>query len=228
MFKKIFDEIKDRAIEQAKEIAAEKANDLISQGKEYADEKVNHYLGTKKKEVEQEESPSKSGQRYEGVIEPEIIPSSNELNYQDADAFEKKLQNGLSDLCKNFATGNPEEALEAMNKLTEMAGEVAKFTEVQKTKRKEIEAQRDIIVEQIKSKKEIILYTLERTFDERKDNFRKLFDVIDDALAKNNIQQLQLGLSSMNHLAALSPFKSLESIESTQKALGDKDHTWNF
>ena len=64
--------------------------------------------------------------------------------------------------------------------------------------------------------------------DERKDNFRKLFDVIDDALAKNNIQQLQLGLSSMNHLAALSPFKSLESIESTQKALGDKDHTWNF
>ena len=128
----------------------------------------------------------------------------------------------------NFVTRNPKEALEAMNKLTEMAGEVAKFTEVQKTRRKEIEAQRDIIVEQIKSKKEIILYTLERTFDERKDNFRKLFDVIDDALAKNNIQQLQLGLSSMNHLAALSPFKSLESIESTQKALGDKDHTWNF
>lgn len=228
MFKKIFGEIKDRAIEKAKEIAAEKANDFISQGKEYADEKVNHYLGTKKKEVEQEESPFKSGQRDEGVIEPEIIPSSNELNYQDADAFEKKLQNELFGLCKNFATGNPQEALEAMNKLTEMAGEVAKFTEVQKTKRKEIEAQRDIIVEQIKSKKEIILYTLERTFDERKDNFRKLFDVIDDALAKNNIQQLQLGLSSMNHLAALSPFKSLESIESTQKALGDKDHTWNF
>lgn len=228
MFKKIFGEIKDRAIEKAKEIAAEKANDFISQGKEYADEKVNHYLGTKKKEVEQEESPSKSGQRYEGVIEPEIIPSSNELNYQDADAFEKKLQNELFGLCKNFAKGNPQEALEAINKLTGMAGEVAKFTEVQKTRRKEIEAQRDIIVEQIKSKKEIILYTLERTFDERKDNFRKLFDVIDDALAKNNIQQLQLGLSSMNHLAALSPFKSLESIESTQKALGDKDHTWNF
>lgn len=228
MFKKILGEIKDRAIEQAKEIAAEKVNDLISQGKEYADKKVNHYLGTKNNEVEQEESPSKSEQRDEGVIEPEIIPPSDQSNYQDADAFEKKLQNGLLGVLNNFVTRNPKEALEAMNKLTEMAGEVAKFTEVQKTRRKEIEAQRDIIVEQIKSKKEIILYTLERTFDERKDNFRKLFDVIDDALAKNNIQQLQLGLSSMNHLAALSPFKSLESIESTQKALGDKDHTWNF
>ena len=58
MFKKILGEIKDRAIEQAKEIAAEKVNDLISQGKEYADKKVNHYLGTKNNEVEQEESPS--------------------------------------------------------------------------------------------------------------------------------------------------------------------------
>ena len=41
MFKKIFGEIKDRAIEKSKEIAAEKANDFISQGKEYSDEKVN-------------------------------------------------------------------------------------------------------------------------------------------------------------------------------------------
>lgn len=229
MIKKIFGELKNKVVEQAKEIAMEKANDLITKGTEQANKQVQSFLGIKEEDVQSERLPSKPISQEAEVLIPEIVPSFlDETKYQDADAFEKNLQNRLTDVAKDFASKNPKEALEAINKLTDMAGDVAKFTEVQKTKRKEIEAQRDIIVEQIKSKKEIILYTLEKTFDERKENFRKLFDVVDDALAKNNIQQLQLGLSRINELAASSPFKALESIESTQKALGDKNHTWDF
>jgi hypothetical protein len=51
---------------------------------------------------------------------------------------------------------------------------------------------------------------------------------VDDAIAKNNMEQLALGLNSINQLAQSSPFKDLVSLESTQAALTDKNHTWDF
>ena len=228
MLKKFISGIKEKAIEQAKEFAQEKANELMKRGSQEADKRIKSISSKDNDNAEVVENRKNTTKEIE-VITPNIISTtSDDEKYKDGDAFEKKLNTDLIEVGKNFASANPKEALEAFNSLCNMAGEVTKFTEVQKTKRKAIEAQRDIIVEQIKSNKEIILYTLEKTFDEREKMFRKYFEVIDDALSKNNIQQLQLGLGSINQLAATSPFKSLENIESTQKALNNKNHTWNF
>lgn len=227
MIKKFFGQLKEKIVVQAKDIAMEQANDLITKGTEQANKRVQSFLGIKNEETKEEMNNCEET-KVEIVSASQSSESSDISKYQNAEQFEQNLQKGLTEVAKNFATANPKEALEAINKLTNMAGEVAKFTEVQKTRRKEIEAQRDIIVEQIKSRKEIILLTLEKTFDERKDMFKKYFDIVDDALAKDNIELLKLGLGSINNLAATSPFKALESIESTQKALGDSNHTWNF
>ncbi|MBK9248793.1 MAG: hypothetical protein IPM69_11915 [Ignavibacteria bacterium] len=69
---------------------------------------------------------------------------------------------------------------------------------------------------------------LEKTFDERKDIFKQQFKVVDDALAKGNIQQLALGLDSINKLATSSPFKDLASIENVGNALDNPNTVWEF
>ena len=160
-------------------------------------------------------------------IEIETINIS-EPDYWDGDKYEVELRNKLNSISKNVASGNPTEAISALNSLVSIVGDVAKFTEVQKTKRRGIDAQRDVIVSCIQSQEKIILDYLEKSFDERKENFAKLFAVIDDAVAKNNMEQLAMGLDSINKLAASSPFKALTCMESTQKALLDKKHIWDF
>ena len=129
---------------------------------------------------------------------------------------------------KSIAAGNPAEAAQVLKRFIEVAGEVAKFTEQQKTERKEIEAKRDINISRIQAQKEIIMVYLEKSFDERKENFSKLFQVIDHAIANNNMQQLAMGLDSINQLAASSPFKALATLESTKEAINDKNHIWDF
>jgi hypothetical protein len=148
--------------------------------------------------------------------------------YEDGDKFEENLRGDLKGVISSLAAANPEEAATAVNNMLAMAAEVTKFTEAQKTKRKEIEAKRDIIVKKIESQKEIILVYLEKSFDERRDNFTKLFTVVDSAIANNNMQQLALGLDSINKLASSSPFKALASLESTKLALEDKNQEWDF
>ncbi|RZG77581.1 hypothetical protein EXE09_03640 [Acinetobacter sp. WCHAc060025] len=69
---------------------------------------------------------------------------------------------------------------------------------------------------------------LDKSFDERKENFSKLFQVIDHAISNNNMQQLAMGLDSINQLAATSPFKTLATLESTNEAIKDKNHIWDF
>lgn len=63
---------------------------------------------------------------------------------------------------------------------------------------------------------------LNKTFDERLENFDKIFEVIDSAVANDNIQQLALGLDSLNKLAAESPFKVLADLKILGDALDNK------
>jgi hypothetical protein len=150
-------------------------------------------------------------------------PEEVELNTFD-DNLHKNLQSTISKL----AAANPAEVVDTLKTFISIAGEVKNFTEDQKTKRKEIEAKRDFLVNKIQTQKEIILTYLDKSFDERKKQFEKHFKVIDDAIEKNNIQQLAMGLDSMNKLAASSPFKDLANIDNVKHALGDKTYEWDF
>lgn len=69
---------------------------------------------------------------------------------------------------------------------------------------------------------------MEKSFDERKSSFDKLFAVVDHSLETDNMQELALGLQGILTLADSSPFKDLESVEATRAALADPDHEWNF
>ncbi|WP_316849068.1 hypothetical protein [Pedobacter agri] len=157
---------------------------------------------------------------------PEVI--FEEDKYINAENFEKNLNGGLNGIAYGLAAGNPAEAAAVLNNFVTMAAEVSRFTEVQKTKRTEIEAQRDVYVERVRAQKDLMILYLEKSFDERKTNFEKLFQVVDHAITNNNMQQLSMGLESINNLASSSPFKDLSSLEATQQALTDKNHIWDF
>lgn len=141
---------------------------------------------------------------------------------------EVSINGNISKAGAKLASGNPLAALEAVTILVNTAGEVAKFTEVEKTKRKQIEALRDVEVAKINAQKEFLLSYLDKTFDERKNQFNKYFDVLDKAIESNDMQVMQIVLSNINNLAASSPFKALGDYKATQKALEDNNHTWDI
>jgi len=126
------------------------------------------------------------------------------------------------------AIANRDDAMGAIKSLIETAGEVAKFQEVQITKRTEIERKRQTALKVIETQKALLMQYLEKTFDERKELFKQHFKVVDDALQKGNINQLSIGLSCINELAMSSPFRDLSSIEEVGKALADKNKVWDF
>ena len=147
-------------------------------------------------------------------------------DYSDAKAFEQDTLTKLQLGAMQVTTSG--DVVGAVKDLILMAGEVRKFEEAQITVRTDIAARRDIAIANIKAQEAALLAYLEKSFDERRDNFQALFSIVDDALEKDNMQALALSLESIIKLADSSPFKDLQSIEATATALTNPDHEWDF
>lgn len=150
-----------------------------------------------------------------------------DTDYEDGDGFSTGVQDDLDRLAVT-AINSPADVVGVVRDLVLMAGEVRKFEEAQITKRTAIAAQRDVAVARIRAQKDILQDYLNRSFDERAENFARLFGVVDDALDRNNMEALAMGLESVVRLAASSPFKDLRTVEETSAALADPDHEWDF
>jgi hypothetical protein len=124
--------------------------------------------------------------------------------------------------------GSPDQAFSMLNNLIKTYEEVHRIDETEKTKRQDIERQRQVALAQISAQKEILLTFLNHSFVERRLNFVQVFKIMDDALVKRDNEQLALGLKSMTELAATSPFGPLKEILSTRKALENKSQEWEF
>ena len=98
----------------------------------------------------------------------------------------------------------------------------------EQTKRRGIEAWEKVTVANINAQRDFLMAYLDRSFDERAENFRALFSVVDQALASGNNDQLALTLNSITEVAKSSPFKDLANLASFQAALDDPNHVWEF
>lgn len=103
-----------------------------------------------------------------------------------------------------------------------------KIAEQERTKRREIEAWEKETIAKINATRDLLMEYLDRSFDERADNFRDLFNVVDRAIAADNNEQLALALHSITEIAKSSPFKELANLASVRKALDDPNHEWTF
>ncbi|MEA5601430.1 hypothetical protein [Nostoc sp. UHCC 0252] len=124
-----------------------------------------------------------------------------------------------------LANLNPAECLQQM---VSACTDYLKVAEQEKTKRREIEAWENETITKINAQRELLMAYLDRSFDERAENFRALFAVVDNAIASGNNEQLALTLNSITEIAKSSPFKDLANLASVRAALDDPDHEWKF
>lgn len=145
------------------------------------------------------------------------IPMAKE---EMTDEEDEDFVNNVFDAAK-LDFSSPDAAAESFNNFVKVAGEVAKFSEVQKTKRTQIRANADVAIKKVEAMRDVLKDYLEKSFDERSSIFLKQFEVVDKALATGDNAMLSMGLSAINELAASSPFKELANINSVQQMLTD-------
>lgn len=120
---------------------------------------------------------------------------------------------------------NPAECLQQM---VSTCTEYMKVAEQERTKRREIEAWEKETITKINDQRDLLMAYLDHSFDERAENFRALFGVVDRAIAVGNNEQLALALNSITEIAKSNPFKDLANLASVRAALDDPDHEWTF
>ncbi|TBR57773.1 hypothetical protein B4U84_17540 [Westiellopsis prolifica IICB1] len=120
---------------------------------------------------------------------------------------------------------NPAECLQQM---VTAYTDYLKIAEQEQTKRREIEAWEKETITRINAQRELLMAYLDHSFDERAENFRALFAVVDSAIASGNNEQLALALNSITQIAKSSPFQDLANLTSVRAALNDPNHEWQF
>jgi hypothetical protein len=81
------------------------------------------------------------------------------------------------------------------------------------TRRAEITARKDVRIAEIENVRAAMELYLKLTFDERRQNFDRMFDVLDKAQENGDLQGMQLTLSGILDLAKSSPLKDLATFK---------------
>ncbi|WP_434348107.1 hypothetical protein ACN6A1_10340 [Myxococcus virescens] len=126
-------------------------------------------------------------------------------------------------LVKNPTPGLAE-VLEGLKTVAECVRDIQK----EKTEQVRIQMTAQVDVERIRANRDVLLDYLDRSFDERKENFRQLFARLDTAIASNNTELTGAVLDSVLKLADSSPFKALRDVAATREALSEKGKEWQF
>ena len=100
--------------------------------------------------------------------------------------------------------------------------------EQEQTKRRGIEAWEKATIAQINAQRDVLINYFDRSFDERAENFRFLFEKVDQAIADGNNDQLTLALNSITEIAKSSPFKDLADLTSIRANLDNPDFEWTI
>lgn len=122
-------------------------------------------------------------------------------------------------------------ACDAVSAISMMGTEIAKAVQVcqiEETKRTEIKARMEVEVTKINAISNLLSEYLNKTFDERADLFNNYFSVLDKAIESGDTALMSATLSSINSLAAQSPFKNLADITAVQRQLGQAGTEWDI
>jgi hypothetical protein len=122
------------------------------------------------------------------------------------------------------ANVNPFEVVQTM---VEYADRWVAEVQRAKTDRAEIEAWEAVQTKKIHAQETVLLKALDLTFDERRENFRRLFDGLDTAMAAGDAAQAAFVLESITDLAKASPFKELANLEIIVAELKRPDQVWD-
>ena len=107
---------------------------------------------------------------------------------------------------------SPTQALEGLKMLVNAKSENHKITQEETTKRKNINAVRDVEIERIQAQKDVLKTYLEGIFSERKYMIEEMFDKLNKGIENDNLELIQMSMSSIVSIAKESPLKQVESL----------------
>lgn len=102
------------------------------------------------------------------------------------------------------------DALQAINAILGACKDYQRVRQEEETKRAGIQAQKEVVLENLRSQKAVILHYLDRAFDERRQNFESFFNSLDRTLEMGDVAQTSAVLESIVSLAKTSPFKDVK------------------
>lgn len=166
--------------------------------------------------------------------EVQIVKTPTDLKaYRQEVEKDDSFHDNLSKLeasVKFVGTGKmtPQDVVGALESLSDVVTDTLRYSEEQETKREEIRAMRDFAIAKVNAVRDVMQTYLDKTFDERATLFAEQFKCLDMALKNGDNDQLSMVLTSINTLAASSPFKNLSDINEVQKALTNSDTEWDI
>jgi hypothetical protein len=122
-------------------------------------------------------------------------------------------------------------AINPVQCVKEISNAYAKYRQIQAeetTKRRQIEAWEKVSLKKIKTQRDLLMEYLDRTFDERKENFSNLFNILDKAVENGNAQSITMALKSIVDLATNGPFKDIASVDAVRGVLSDPNQDFEF
>lgn len=108
-----------------------------------------------------------------------------------------------------------------------VASDWAKEVQRARVERADIAAWEKVQTDKIRSQREVLLKALDLTFDERRENFRRMFDGLDRAMDGGDASQAASLLESITDLARTSPFKELANVQIIASELKRPDQVWD-
>jgi hypothetical protein len=116
-----------------------------------------------------------------------------------------------------------------LSNVVDLLKECRRVEEEGAVRRHAIDAWQRVELEKIRSDREMIEKVMTRTFDERAENFKQLFRVIDQAMESNSHEQLTLGLEAFVRVAQANPLRDLADLSKIRAGLnGDKNIKFQF
>jgi len=106
----------------------------------------------------------------------------------------------------------PIQAIDGFKILVNAYKENHKVSEEEQTKRENIRAIKEYEIEKIHAQKEVLKDYFEKTFSERKTNFKRMFDALDKGIENNNLEAIQASMNLIITLSKESPLSEVQSL----------------
>jgi hypothetical protein len=125
----------------------------------------------------------------------------------------------------NAALSTPIAAEQVLQKIMGAVRDWQETVAVEATKQHAIAAEEARWLAAIEADREILLTYLDRSFDERRENFRRLFEELDRAMSGDTAHVADV-LAAITTLAMKSPFQDLKDVDTVTANLSDPNYGW--
>lgn len=141
-----------------------------------------------------------------------------------------KLIDGAAQVAKiakgrKGATMSPTLLLDGLQSMYTVYSDYQKIRETEKSARVEIEARKEVALEQIRSQRAIMERALKDQFKIRRDGLEATIHALDEALKAGNLDALHMILDTVAKLVEQSPFKDIADMRAQ---LSEKDYVFRL